>query len=166
MTDIEYNSGIRRIAAAVLHRATLDFYNPRYKLDSVRFFENGTADFYLGIIGCKTLTGKRNFKEFERRCKKMAVLKKEEFIEKISKIIGDENSDENLELLEDITDTFDSFSNTENWKEKYETNDKEWREKYRKRFETPSEKKDEESEEETEKKEEKEKTTFDELFKF
>lgn len=95
----------------------------------------------------------------------MAVLKKEEFIEKISKLIGDENSDENLELLEDITDTFDSFSDAENWKEKYENNDKEWREKYRKRFETPTEKKDGESEE-TEEKEEKEKTTFEELFKF
>ena len=165
MTDIEYNSGIRCIAA-VLHRAALDFYNPRFKTDTIKFYENGTADFYLGIIGCKTLTGKGILKNLKGGCKKMAVLKKEEFIEKISKIIGDENSDENLGLLEDITDTFDSFSNNENWKEKYENNDKEWREKYRKRFETPSEKKDEESEEETGEKEEKEKTTFDDLFKF
>ena len=51
MTDIEYNSGIRRLAAAVLHRAVLDFYNPRHKTDSIKFFENGTVDFYLGLIG-------------------------------------------------------------------------------------------------------------------
>lgn len=70
MTDIEYNLGIRRIAAAVLHRAVLDFYKPRYKTDSIKFFENGTADFYLGLIGCKTLTGKGILKNLKGGAKR------------------------------------------------------------------------------------------------
>lgn len=94
----------------------------------------------------------------------MAILKKEEFIEKISKIIGDDNSDENLKLLEDVSDTFDSWGENETWKEKYEENDNNWRKKYRERFEQPA--KQESEEKESEEKEEKEKTTFDELFKF
>lgn len=70
MTDIEYNSGIRRIAVAVLHRAALDFYNPRFKSDSIRFFENGTADFYLDILACKTLTGKGILKNLKGGAKR------------------------------------------------------------------------------------------------
>ena len=70
MTVIEYNSGIRRIAVAVLHRAALDFYNPRFKTDSIRFFENGTADFYLDILACKTLTGKGILKNLKGGAKR------------------------------------------------------------------------------------------------
>lgn len=92
----------------------------------------------------------------------MAILKKDEFIAKISNLIGEDNSDENLQLLEDVADTFDSWGENDTWKEKYEENDNAWRKKYRERFEQPSTK---ESEEEQEEHEEQEKTTFEDLFK-
>ena len=44
------------------------------------------------------------------------------------------DSDEDLALIEDVSDTLTSLSESENWKEKYETNDAEWRTKYRERF--------------------------------
>ena len=73
----------------------------------------------------------------------MAVLSKDEFNSKLQSLIGDRNDDESLEIIEDFNDTFDSFSetsDTEEWKQKYEENDKMWRDKYKKRFfesETP-----------------------------
>lgn len=65
----------------------------------------------------------------------MAVLSKEDLIAKFNSAIGENLSDENLSLLEDINDTFDSMSDSEDWKSKYEENDKNWREKYKARFE-------------------------------
>ena len=70
MTEIEYNSGIHRIAVAVLHRAALDYYNPRCKTDVIKFFENGSADFYIGIIEGKTLTGKGILKNLKGGAKR------------------------------------------------------------------------------------------------
>ena len=66
----------------------------------------------------------------------MAVLTREQLLEKVKAKIGDSTSDDDLSLLEDITDTFDSVQSTEqeDWKKKYETNDAEWRKKYRDRF--------------------------------
>ena len=71
------------------------------------------------------------------------VRNKEELIASITKMIGDSTSDESISLLEDVTDTIDSLSDGENWKEKYETNDKEWRQKYKERFLTPVDEKGE-----------------------
>ena len=45
-----------------------------------------------------------------------------------------EDSDNDLAFLEDVYDTLTSLSESENWKEKYETNDAEWRTRYRERF--------------------------------
>lgn len=66
------------------------------------------------------------------------VLTKEKLIEAIQAKLGTEDSD--LEILENITDTINSLSNTEqeDWKAKFEENDKAWREKYKKRFSEPS----------------------------
>lgn len=66
----------------------------------------------------------------------MAILTREQLLEKVKAKIGDSTSDDDLSLLEDITDTFDSVQSTEqeDWKKKYETNDAEWRKKYRDRF--------------------------------
>lgn len=70
----------------------------------------------------------------------MAVVKKEEFMEALKNKIGDSTEDADLKLLEDFSDTYDDMfgrlnsSDSTNWKEKYEQNDKEWREKYRARF--------------------------------
>lgn len=68
----------------------------------------------------------------------MAVKTKEEILNTIKGIIGENTDDNYLELLEDITDTLDNYDglNTDNtdWKAKYEENDKEWRQKYKDRF--------------------------------
>lgn len=68
----------------------------------------------------------------------MAVRTQEELLTSIKGLLADDTSDEAISLLEDVTDTLGSFSNTnkdnEDWKKKYEENDKEWRQKYRDRF--------------------------------
>lgn len=71
------------------------------------------------------------------------VRSKEELIASITKVIGESTSDESISLLEDVTDTMDSLSDGENWKQKYEENDKEWRQKYKERFMTPIDEKGE-----------------------
>lgn len=68
----------------------------------------------------------------------MAVVSKEEILEAIKNKIGEDNSDETIALLEDISDTLNDYDtktkdNTE-WKTKYEENDKAWRERYKNRF--------------------------------
>ena len=68
----------------------------------------------------------------------MAVRTQEELLNSIKGLLPDDTSDEAISLLEDVTDTLGSFSNANNdnedWKKKYEENDKEWRQKYRDRF--------------------------------
>lgn len=70
----------------------------------------------------------------------MAVKTKDELLEIIKGRIGDDTSDETISFIEDITDTLSDYeekarnSNNEDWKSKYEENDKMWREKYRERF--------------------------------
>lgn len=63
----------------------------------------------------------------------MAVKTLEELIANAHAIIGDNTSDEALTLLDDISDTFNAKSG-EDWKQKYEDNDKAWRERYKERF--------------------------------
>ena len=91
----------------------------------------------------------------------MAVKTVDEIMKKVRERIGEDDSDEAIEFIEDISDTFESFSNTEDWKTKYEENDKKWREKYRDRFFTSEE---EVEEDEIEEPEEKEKKKFEDLF--
>ena len=67
----------------------------------------------------------------------MAVKSKEELLESIKGLLADDTSDASIALLEDITDSFDeqkTQAETEDWKKKYEENDREWRQKYRDRF--------------------------------
>lgn len=92
----------------------------------------------------------------------MAVKTVDEIMAKVREIIGEDDSDEAIEFIEDISDTFESLSNAEDWKTKYEENDKKWREKYRDRFFTS---KEEVEEDEIEEPEEKEKKKFEDLFK-
>lgn len=91
----------------------------------------------------------------------MAVKTKEELLESLKNKFGDDNGDDVLSIIEDITDTYDNFANNDNtnWKDKYEQNDKEWRQKYRDRFYN-TESKDDEQEDERPKI-----LTYDELFK-
>ena len=90
----------------------------------------------------------------------MAVLSFDELIAKIKTKIGEDTSDESIELLEDVTDTFNANNDGEDWKTKYEENDKEWRKKYIDRFSGSGGSEPDEEEEEEE-----EKTTFEDLFK-
>ena len=68
----------------------------------------------------------------------MAVRTRDEIISAITARLGDDHSDEALAIIEDVTDTFDSMKpNGEDWKKKYEDNDKQWRQRYRDRFMNP-----------------------------
>lgn len=82
----------------------------------------------------------------------MAKLSKDELIEKVKKYVGDRTDDETIEIIEDITDSIDS-SDADEWKRKFEENDKMWRDKYVSRFfdkkedlEIPTEHEEEEKE--------------------
>lgn len=89
----------------------------------------------------------------------MAIRTRDELISAVNEIIGETPDDNGLSLLEDISDTFASYSDTEDWKTKYEENDAEWRKRYRERFEGKKVVV-EENEDDTPK----EKTKFEELF--
>lgn len=91
----------------------------------------------------------------------MAKLSKDELIEKIKKYVGDRTDDETIEIIEDISDSIDS-SDADEWKQKYEENDKMWRDKYVSRF---FEKKEDELDTPAEhEEEEKEYDSFEDLF--
>lgn len=91
----------------------------------------------------------------------MAKLSKDELIEKVKKYVGDRTDDETIEIIEDITDSIDS-SDADEWKRKYEENDKMWRDKYVSRF---FDKKEEDLETPTEhEEEEKEYNSYEDLF--
>lgn len=92
----------------------------------------------------------------------MAKLPKEELLEKIRAYVGDRTDDESIEIVEDVNDSFDS-SDEDEWKRKYEENDKMWRDKYISRF---FEKKEEETHETPtgHEEDEKEYSTFEDLF--
>lgn len=99
---------------------------------------------------------------------------KDELINALKGFMGEDNSDNAIALLEDVSDTFADFetkvSDPEDWKKKYEENDKAWRKKYTDRFSTPVDKPADEVEihetgaTETDETDEKE-LTFEELFK-
>lgn len=92
----------------------------------------------------------------------MAKLSKDELLEKIRTYVGDRTDDETLAIIEDISDSFDS-SDADEWRQKFEENDKMWRDKYISRF---FEKNDDGIEDPTDEKddEEKEYKTFEDLF--
>lgn len=91
----------------------------------------------------------------------MAKLSKDELIEKVRKYVGDRKDDDTIEIIEDISDSIDS-SEADEWKKKYEENDKMWRDKYISRF---VEKKEDEPDTPTEHdEEEKEYNSFEDLF--
>ena len=90
----------------------------------------------------------------------MAKLSKDELIEKVKKYVGDRKDDDTIEIIEDISDSIDS-SEADEWKKKYEENDKMWRDKYISRF---FEKNAEENEDPTDEDDEKEYKTFEDLF--
>lgn len=91
----------------------------------------------------------------------MAKLTKDELIKKVRNYVGDRTDDETIEIIEDISDSIDS-SDADEWRQKFEENDKMWRDKYISRF---LEKKEDELDTPTEhEEEEKEYNSFEDLF--
>ena len=69
----------------------------------------------------------------------MAVKTREEILEAVRARVGEQTDDETISFLEDVSDTFTDLENKanyagEDWKTKYEENDREWRRKYTERF--------------------------------
>ena len=68
----------------------------------------------------------------------MAVKNKDEILEAIKTRVGDNTDDETISFLEDVSDTLTDLETRatggEDWKTKYEENDKTWRERYTSRF--------------------------------
>jgi hypothetical protein len=66
---------------------------------------------------------------------------KDELITALKEYIGENNDDKAIALLEDVTDTVDDYetkiSDPDDWKKKFEENDKAWRKKYTDRFSAP-----------------------------
>lgn len=99
----------------------------------------------------------------------MAVLKKDELMEKLRIIIGEQLSDEAVSFIEDITDTINEYEGREyvgeeEWKRRYDELDKGWRKRYRDRFFNGTDVDMVVKEQETDVKDDGEIKTFEELF--
>ena len=96
----------------------------------------------------------------------MSIKTIEELMNSVRSQVGDSTDDQALSLIEDVQDTLVSLSaqNSENWKQKYEVNDKQWREKYKSRFFNSPEKPDVEIIETNEEDVKEKPLTFDNLF--
>ena len=101
------------------------------------------------------------------------VLGKDAFFEKVNSIIGEKTDDEALSFLEDMQDTYNDMqkriedANGQDWKKKFEDNDRMWRAKYKHRWNSGVAGNPDEPEEDEELKALKkaESITIDDLFK-
>ena len=106
---------------------------------------------------------------------------KEEFMEQLKKVLGDNTSDDALALIEDASDSFEGKSKEDaDWEKKYNDTkaelekkiaemDAEWRKKYKERFfsgepSTEEKKKESETDKEVLEKEHAENVSIDDLF--
>nr|DAW97090.1 MAG TPA: hypothetical protein [Caudoviricetes sp.] len=66
----------------------------------------------------------------------MAIKTKDELIQSLNAVLGDNASDEALALMEDVSDTLDDNAarGAVDWEQKYRENDAAWRARYRDRF--------------------------------
>ena len=69
----------------------------------------------------------------------MAVKTREEILEELKVRVGEQNDDETIAFLEDVTDTLSDLETKAkgdgtDWKTKYEENDAKWRKRYTERF--------------------------------
>lgn len=66
------------------------------------------------------------------------VKSKEEILSLVKARIGEDTSDDALQIIEDVTDTINDYetriADSGDWKARYEQNDADWRKKYRDRF--------------------------------
>lgn len=96
----------------------------------------------------------------------MAVKSTEELMNTIREKLAEDNSDETISLIEDISDTLSDkdtkINDIGDWKTKYEENDKQWRKRYTDRFFSSDPTPDPEPEPEPESEKPK---TYEDLFK-
>lgn len=96
----------------------------------------------------------------------MAIKSREDLLKSLNTLIGDNSTDENLAILEDVTDTLKDYeektADQTDWKSKYEQNDADWRKKYKERFLSGETIKDEQEEDVIK---DSKTLTFDSLFK-
>ena len=65
----------------------------------------------------------------------MAFLERDEYFDRIREVIGDRTDEAALQFLDDVTETYDTLTEraegggAEEWKRKYEENDKMWSER-------------------------------------
>lgn len=68
----------------------------------------------------------------------MAVVEKDALLERVRAYFADKTGDEEISILEDVSDTMEDYhtraTDPEDWKGKYEQNDREWRQRYMDRF--------------------------------
>lgn len=69
----------------------------------------------------------------------MAVLGRDEFFERLDSHLTDSTSEEDIQWLEDMTDTYNDLEQRangggEDWEQRYYENDRKWKERYRHRF--------------------------------
>lgn len=98
----------------------------------------------------------------------MAIKTREELLNDLNAFIGDSEEDSAISLIEDFTDTLTDLENkndNEEWKTKYEENDKAWRKKYRERFFSKEDKVIEIEDEDEDEDEDEPPKTFNDLFK-
>lgn len=91
----------------------------------------------------------------------MAILKKEDFLNRIKEYVGEDTSDEAISFVQDVTETINDY---ESRGEDAAEVEKRWRKKYIDAFFT-KEKEEDEKEESEEEEEEEKKYTYDKLFK-
>lgn len=96
----------------------------------------------------------------------MAVLSRDEFFDRVQRVVGTDTSDETLTFIEDMTDTYNSLEERVNgdgsdWEQRYHDLDEAWKEKYKKRFFTGGSTRIVEEEKYEEKKDD---IDFDDLF--
>ncbi len=103
----------------------------------------------------------------------MGVKNKEEILSQISALLSENNSDEAIAFIEDISDTIDDYEikvkgDGVDWKSKYNELDNSWREKYKARFTNPTEniesKEEEKYEEDTTDDNEQKSMNYEDLF--
>ena len=69
----------------------------------------------------------------------MAVLSREDFFSHLHETLGDSTTEESMQFLEDMTDTYNDLEQKANgtgidWEKKYHELNEAWKEKYKRRF--------------------------------
>ena len=103
----------------------------------------------------------------------MSVLEREKFFEAVENRIGEDTSDEAIQFIEDMTDTYNELETRAvgdgvDWKQRYDELDEKWKKKYARRFFAGGTARTvirEEDEEETVDDDNREKITYSDLFK-